>query len=50
MADLRIRDFPDDLQRTLKVEAAKRGVPLRTLVIEALKEKAEILVAESPGP
>lgn len=37
MASLNIRDFPPELLKALKVEAARRGVTLRELVIEALK-------------
>ena len=31
-----IRDVPEELQRAMKVEAAKRGIPLRALVIELM--------------
>ena len=32
-----IKDFPADLHRSAKVEAAKRGIPLRELIIEAIR-------------
>lgn len=34
MAVLSLRRFPDELQRALKVEAAKRGTTLQALVIQ----------------
>lgn len=49
MGDLRIHDFPDDLQRALKVEAAKRGTSLRSLVVEGMQEKLEQLQADPDG-
>ena len=39
MADLRVRDFPDDLLRKAKSEADLDGRYLRDLVIEAVREK-----------
>ena len=36
MTSLNIRNFPPDLLKTLKIEAAKRGITLRELVIESL--------------
>lgn len=35
--DLNIRDFPDELNRQLKSEAALKGKSLRKLVIEYLQ-------------
>lgn len=37
--DLRIRDFPNEVQRQIKSKAAALGISLRDYVIEALKEK-----------
>lgn len=34
--ELRIRNFPEELLKTLRVDAAKRGISLRKLVIERL--------------
>lgn len=42
MADVRINVAIDEVtHRTLKVIAAAQGKPLKAIVIEALKEKAE---------
>lgn len=42
MADVRINVAIDEgTHRTLKMIAAAQGKPLKTIVIEALKEKAE---------
>ena len=38
MATINLRDFPDDLHRTLKVEAAKRGTSVKALLIQAARE------------
>lgn len=37
--DLHIKDFPEDLQRRIKSEAALTGVSLRELVINMLEIK-----------
>ena len=34
---LAVRYFPEDLKRELKVIAAKTGVPLRAVIIKALR-------------
>jgi hypothetical protein len=34
---LNIKDFPDDLHREAKIQAAVMGIPLRELVIESIK-------------
>jgi plasmid stability protein len=36
-----IRDVPEDLHRALKVEAAKRGITLRALLIELMTKHVE---------
>lgn len=42
MADVRINIAIDEVtHRTLKIIAASQGKPLKAVVIEALKEKAE---------
>ncbi len=42
MADVRINVAIDEVtHRTLKMIAASQGKPLKTIVIEALKEKVE---------
>lgn len=38
MSDLRIDNFPPDLQRDLKKMAVDQGKPLRQLVIDMLSE------------
>lgn len=38
MATINLRGFPDDLHRTLKVEAAKRGTSVKALLIQAARE------------
>jgi predicted HicB family RNase H-like nuclease len=36
-----IRDVPEELQRAMKVEAAKRGISLRALIIELMEKHIE---------
>jgi len=38
MAFLNIKDFPDDLHRKVKSEAALEGISLKALIIKALEE------------
>ena len=38
MATVYIRNFPEDLHRLVKSEAALEGISLQALVIKALKE------------
>ncbi len=38
MAVLNLRDFPEDLQRKAKAEAALMGITLKELIIRALTE------------
>ena len=38
MADMNLRDFPDDLHRKTKAKAAMEGITLKQLVIKALEE------------
>ena len=38
MAILNIKDFPDDLHRKAKAEAALMGISLKEFIIRALKE------------
>lgn len=38
MADMNLRDVPDDLHRKAKAEAALEGISLKALVIKALEE------------
>lgn len=38
MATVFIRDFPEDLHRTAKSEAALEGITLKALIIKALEE------------
>ncbi len=38
MAFLTIKDFPDELHRKAKAEAAMEGISLKALVIKALEE------------
>lgn len=49
---LNIRKFPDELARTLKIEAASRGITLRELVIEKCSGDSEVREAKQvePGP
>ena len=35
---LNIKSFPDDLHREAKIQAAMLGIPLRELVIQAVKD------------
>jgi plasmid stability protein len=37
MARLVVRDWPDDIHTKLKLEAVKRGVGLREILLEAVK-------------
>lgn len=39
MADLRVREFPDDLHDEANLEASRDGDHLRELVIEAIKRE-----------
>lgn len=43
---LSIKNFPDDLHREARAAAALRGIDLRELVEEALREKLRRLKAE----
>ena len=38
MADMNLRDVPEDLHRKAKAEAALEGISLKALVIKALEE------------
>ncbi len=38
MARLVVREWPDDIHTKLKVEAVRRGVGLREILLEAVKE------------
>ncbi len=38
MVRLFIRDWPDEIHTKLKVEAVRRGVGLREILLEAVKE------------
>ncbi len=38
MATINLRGFPDDVHRSLKVEAAKRGTSVKALLIQAARE------------
>ena len=35
---LNIKDFPDDLHREAKIQAAILGIPLRELIIQAVRD------------
>ncbi len=37
MATLVVRDWPDDIHTRLKVEAVRRGVSLREVLLEAVR-------------
>jgi predicted DNA binding CopG/RHH family protein len=37
--DVNIRDFPEELHRELKVQAAMRGVTLKSLILEILEKE-----------
>lgn len=37
MATVNLRDFPDDLHKRLRIEAAKRGTSIKALLIEAAR-------------
>jgi len=41
MAILNIKDFPDDLHRRTKVQAAKEGITMKALIIKLLEEYLE---------
>ena len=38
MGALNLRDFPADLHRTLKVEAARKGLSLRDYTVKLIRE------------
>ncbi len=38
MYTLNVKDFPSDLHREMKIRAAMLGIPLRELVIRAVKD------------
>jgi plasmid stability protein len=42
MAELNLKNFPDDLHRELKIRAALEGKPMRDLVIEVLEAEASV--------
>ena len=39
--ELRIRDVPEELHRSLKIRAVTEGVPLNDLVIDLLRKAVE---------
>ena len=41
MAVISLKDFPDDLHRRTKVQAAKEGISIKALVIKVLEEYLE---------
>lgn len=43
---LHIKDFPDDVHRALKVEAAEKGIAIYNLIIEILRRHVEAKGAE----
>ena len=38
MADMNLRNIPDDLHRRAKAEAAMEGITLKALIIKALEQ------------
>ena len=38
MVSINVREFPDDLHRKVKAQAALEGIPLKELVVKALTE------------
>jgi len=38
-----IRDVPDEIHKAMKIEAVKRGMPMRALIIEILTKYIEDL-------
>ncbi len=38
MGSLNLRDFPDDLHRQLKAEAARKGMSLRDYAVKLIRE------------
>jgi plasmid stability protein len=38
MSDINIRNFPNDLHRKLKIEAATLGITLKDLIIQILSD------------
>ena len=38
MTIINIKEFPEDLHRKAKAEAALEGIPLRVLIIKAIEE------------
>lgn len=41
MSVLNIKDFPEELHREAKAQAARAGMTLQAWVVEAIKEKVE---------
>jgi len=41
MAVISIKDFPDDLHRLIKAEAALMGLPMKELIVSVLREYLE---------
>jgi plasmid stability protein len=46
MATMYMRNFPEDLHKRARVEAAKRGESLRALALRAIEREVERMEAE----
>lgn len=49
MATLVVRDWPDDIHTRLKVEAVRRGVSLREVLLEAVRAWIQAQKGRSRG-
>ena len=49
MGTINLRDFPDDLHRIAKAEAALEGISLKAFIIKALEEYLELKKGKKKG-
>jgi plasmid stability protein len=50
MSELSIKNFPEDLLKRLKVQAAQEGVTLRDLVVQILEKRTSVLIVSNRKP
>jgi plasmid stability protein len=50
MAELSIKNFPEDLLKRLKVQAAQEGITLRDLVVDLLGKRTSVLTIHKHKP
>jgi len=50
MAELNIKNFPDELHKRLKIQAAKEDITLRNLIVSILENPAPVLILSKRKP